>query len=1318
MFLGNYGNPYDVKWVPPDERPGVDWLFNLGKGVAAGAGLFMGARYLSSRPSLYKTFIGTTNKLKNIPIIPELKEAIKYRRSVIGTKRFEFEEIAREEFRRKYAAHTDDMESLLVEDILSGTVTSQNNQAIIELQNGRRISLAQSEYDVLREAQLSNLLDPKTRLGRGLYKDADGFYDLRSLQLDRLISTHAKDLARVVRFPILNFGPLDFMFTDLWAAKPFFAGRELSLAGSNINATNPFYIGGDIYDSGGEGIRKVASGYKIHNTAGNIGYSYGIQSGAYDEMLFGPQQLYKHKDYENISYDRFLQQEFIDLVNNPEEHYRKAKEVFELGRDIPELTKKAGNVFPDYNAMYSRQEGWIQSVSRAVERVLNPEYRKVLIDQQGFNELSVFERTRDSIIGLVGGETEHIKWLNREQYNIWSQSGYYNPAWAGKRVGHSTSRMFGYYNVNKEDGTVTRHTKKYVAYNPEEISEFSTAMHYVGERIQRLPEAMTGIGIRPSKSVGWQFARQLTHVVLPVMAGWYGVNLVSDIMGGLTFGYGDPMKAAAHGYAGALLAKQTALNVTGVSYLSQHMEDVMPGTTDSLLAEGAFVVGGMAVGARIGNKFGRLKTGGIIGTIAGIAMALGNPAQKATDLYDELTGKKLVPVKKNRGWMLGRQDFKGDEVKYYKPHWYRRFVDDLETKARYGSNFNYWMHGSIPGQFIQTALTPFGIGNNYWLEEKGPWAHTYPISNPILQDVPFVGPLLEWGVGSLLKPYRYYVPKGEGWAPPYKYPESGLTWEEMRSIGIEPLKEQRSIPMHPFSLFNQIGNFIHNMEQYTGLIGWGLGTVLGNFNKGEQLESFHSLYGAHWRYYSQEIGGAFGQSEYLRRFIPKRAPGISYYNPLPYPYTMEDKIPGTKSIYEEDKTYPIDLYYGGPTKIPYGEMRLPGPGAELMYQHKEDTIDEYLMMSYLAPGTRAHKDMRTVIKSWIKSGAVDSDTARELGWAQWSISEKLERMKFSPLKFSAVFDERDEFYKDFTESLFSDNTFGEKRFPDNSMAKRAMVAYNKVVRGNRWSTFNLPIVDDVLGKTWETLTHADIPIPMIGTMLTRKLIHNRTALEEYEYSRIYSNSFASWDNWFTSIFTDTLFNFGDLIGLDIKPGRVRKESEIIEYLDSVKYQKYRQLEQQALLYNNNKIASKMAALYKQTIIGMDTTSPFTMMKSAFRAMPGPDKPFLKDFMFAPYSERDKIMSQASPHMAALLARAWQPNITKNYRDIMYRADRDSQNLIRNYSSKYGKLNSVVWHPGYDLKRERIRMARREALDIHRFGDWGVEEIRYNDGFVQ
>ena len=136
-----------------------------------------------------------------------------------------------------------------------------------------------------------------------------------------------------------------------------------------------------------------------------------------------------------------------------------------------------------------------------------------------------------------------------------------------------------------------------------------------------------------------------------------------------------------------------------------------------------------------------------------------------------------------------------------------------------------------------------------------------------------------------------------------------------------------------------IGEQYNTLADVAGLKGFMFTQAVGDANvNARQVEGSGYAYSMTNRFWDQELGGFGGNlSEISRRFIQDRTKSIEYINPIRN--TMPNWMPGSN--------YFTDFKHGDPyTKVPNGEMRLPGEGYERLH-HITGLTDFKIGSSYL-----------------------------------------------------------------------------------------------------------------------------------------------------------------------------------------------------------------------------------------------------------------------------------------------------------------------------------------------------------------------------------
>lgn len=184
----------------------------------------------------------------------------------------------------------------------------------------------------------------------------------------------------------------------------------------------------------------------------------------------------------------------------------------------------------------------------------------------------------------------------------------------------------------------------------------------------RASSEMMGIGFDESQiSTPMQyFEKMFKQRIMPFTAAYLGYRTIDRgvdyTMDGTPLGEGvTPF--VSNMFAGLRVASQGMMDLTGITTMSNYLEDMMPGSITSPLSGIARglgpIAGGLSLGAKVGGPRGAL-TGGIIGSAVG-ALAGGGPlgifgmwdiSKSRREVVQELTGEREVAVRKGRWWEL------------------------------------------------------------------------------------------------------------------------------------------------------------------------------------------------------------------------------------------------------------------------------------------------------------------------------------------------------------------------------------------------------------------------------------------------------------------------------------------------------------------------------------------------------------------------------------------------------------------------------------------------------------------------------------------
>jgi endonuclease YncB( thermonuclease family) len=162
-----------------------------------------------------------------------------------------------------------------------------------------------------------------------------------------------------------------------------------------------------------------------------------------------------------------------------------------------------------------------------------------------------------------------------------------------------------------------------------------------------------------------------------------------------------------------------------------------------------------------------------------------------------------------------------------------------------------------------------------------------------------------------------------------------------------------------------LGEQFNQWSEIAGIYGFtAQGFLTGEANENKRvIETSGYTYSINRKFWDENLGGLGGElSELFRRFIPKRRKDVEYINPIRN--TMPEWMPG------ED--YFTDFQHGDPySKVPKGEMRLPGEGYERMW-NIDNPMDLKIGSSFIG------KSKTDIVKHLLKMDTILDEDAQDI----------------------------------------------------------------------------------------------------------------------------------------------------------------------------------------------------------------------------------------------------------------------------------------------------------------------------------------------------
>jgi hypothetical protein len=636
----------------------------------------------------------------------------------------------------------------------------------------------------------------------------------------------------------------------------------------------------------------------------------------------------------------------------------------------------------------------------------------------------------------------------------------------------TTSSRYGYYASEKVGGSAgLSSARDFAAYSLYRIN--SLASEFLG-----------GIGMRPD------------HRILPNLARLSAIPVIYETIRQTAL-YADyvtekatgisPIKGAASLYATARQFQQGIREATGIQQGAAFLEEYFPGSIES---EGSTLLRSIVAPLSAASiLLGKGAFRGALGAAAGVYGVIGGPApgQTSEDLAREYSGEKKVPYRKGALWGLGYTPFFGGRPEYYGQGWYAKLMSGYRDKSLYGTEEEYWgYHANVFGIPLPTPSNLFGVLNvlnPYRLEERQYEDRPYMVTGNKLNAFPIFGPILGATIGELMKPTTYRQPDE---LPLLKagLASEGLTPSMAQSMGIPGINATAYEADDPSNILKMVQRQANIATEPLGVYKFAM-EFFGISTKpdlGTELARSDIIDDIGSRLYDLPIGGLFGQTEFIRRFLLSdyssqyaRAAAIN-----PIRNRMPDFLPGAYSESQADRNYFIDFTMGDPySKIKGGAARLPGAGYEALNQlysgvpGEYSDVDKFLILADVAPYSAAYKEYEARVL------ATDLDETWS-GKVEEAITQRREVVGV------------DTRYKRYEDDIIDMNL---------SVFEEAAYA---------------PI-----RKAYDFLTHDILAeIPVLGT----KLFPFRDPYEEYRKTRVEGAEYASWERPYEGIVRPAMYD--------------------------------------------------------------------------------------------------------------------------------------------------------------------------------------------------
>jgi len=849
------------------------------------------------------------------------------------------------------------------------------------------------------------------------------------------------------------------------------------------------------------------------------------------------------------------------------------------------------------------------------------------------------------------------------------------------------------------------------------ISSISDFTSYLAYRTSGLASTtLAGISYAPAKTFVGNLARV---AAVPMIYGAaaealeYGDYALETLVGI------SPKKTLGSIYAGIRGFQQEARELVGIQQALKSAEENYPGSVDSEL--GVVLRSIVAPAATFAKLAKSTSIGKAIAGAAAVFAAIGGPepGQSAQELQEEYKGQRKVAIRKGRYWGMGNTPFGGGEISRYDYSWYHKLMSDYRYKSIYGSKDEYFTyHSNVFGVPFPTPSNLGGllnIFNPYRLEERLSETRPYEATSEMFEEVPVFGPILASTIGRMIKPSierdpSRYISK-TGVLP------GGLDPQTARDLGIPDLNITAPDFDDPIARIQKMANVA---TEPLGVYKFAMEFFGVKFSPEFQQRAESSLIDSPSRQlYGMQLGGMFGQTEFLRRFM------LSDYGITVNTAAMVNRVgnmtpdwlPGSNSRFERDRSYFIDFGTGDPfLKVEDAESRLPGAGYESLNPlhsgrpGEYDAVDRFLILADVAPYSQAFKSYEKMISGMRLDEFWQGKVARALEYKKGmtSIENRYPRHMDSlisineSLQTNPVYNVTRNLYDTITHDFLAEIPWiGSKLAPFRDPYEKYRKQY---VEGSEFPSWFYP-GEDIIRPI---LTETALSNPFIG------------AVKGAGLAVMMSNPFTKFMNPLaisqtqSSFFNVPMISAGAAAGASLSVGRsllgmeqnyvpdhVRAESETIEYLDKITYLKNRALEEQAIEMGLPSQAKEFRRLQRKTMVG--ARNPVSIRAALPKSS---DKRYFDVFLQTPIEKRDELLQGLPPYMGYALTKTWE-------RDIGKQEQADAETAAFFAEKEIPDTDWLGWHPSVDIPSMKLNIVQHGINGIsdnyHRFGFYESHE---------
>ena len=319
------------------------------------------------------------------------------------------------------------------------------------------------------------------------------------------------------------------------------------------------------------------------------------------------------------------------------------------------------------------------------------------------------------------------------------------------------------------------------------------------------------------------------------------------------------------------------------------------------------------------------------------------------------------------------------------------------------------------------------------------------------------------------------------------------------------------------------------------------------------------------------------------------------------------------------------------TKVQEGELRLPGEGyaarfSELKGVRPEDypLIHQYKILADVAPYSDKFKQTLQAVRAARKADSWGEYEENIYQTTQEQLKQRKVRKEFEEYQYLSPMG----------------RIMDQQRYYGGEESSSLIAQINKMKASEEPEVPG--IFNRLFGGYWELLAHnAETAIDQLTPISPgAKLVHTRTALEDYERTQVYGSENAFWQHPWRDFLRPFIQLSGKAFGFTDIPSHIKERRELEEYFDILEYAKNARLSNLARMSGDAEAVKEFEKKKDETLFGVN---PYTFnYSSVFRALPRRERDYFNSFAEAETTEeRAKILEMVPENEKALYIARWQ-----------------------------------------------------------------------------